>query len=337
MPAKKKGDAQKKDQEENFTEKLYKAYRRKLAELEISMPKSMEEKFLELRDEKEPGDLTEVIMWENVGSPGARALADALRETEYKLLRSMRFWKANIEDEGVRALCQFLQTNMTVNSLELMECSISPLGCEFLGGLLGPAYRSPITVLKLDHNEFGDAGMIKLAQGLAENTVLQELSLTYCGIGPEGAEGLFEILIYVNCGLTTLDLQGNMLMNDGVCRVLHALKVNKSLVSLCLVDNQFGEDPKVTTKLAEVFHNNDTLLKLDLLHNGIYDDGARFIRNALDEVDDTGARKNCTLGVLRLPEKVSMELNDEIQEIIAKNKGKKKKGGKKGKKGKKKK
>lgn len=45
------------------------------------MPSKLEEKFAEIRDEKNPGKLTELIIWENIGGSGMRAIMDALRVT----------------------------------------------------------------------------------------------------------------------------------------------------------------------------------------------------------------------------------------------------------------
>ena len=63
---------------------------------------------------------------------------DALRDSKYKYCTSIRFWKTYCEDEGVRAICQFLETTDTVQFLELLDNNITPLGCEFLGKALHP-------------------------------------------------------------------------------------------------------------------------------------------------------------------------------------------------------
>ena len=76
--------------------------------------------------------------------------------------------------------------------LELMNCAISPLGCEFLTRGLDPSLGSTLSVLKLDYNpEIGDAGIAILAECLMKNKVLTMVSLAYCGITAVGAESLF--------------------------------------------------------------------------------------------------------------------------------------------------
>jgi len=57
--------------------------------------------------------------------------------------------------------------------LELLDCKISPLGCEFLGKTFHPSNKiNAVTILKLDHNPIGSEGMRLLAEGLANNKQL---------------------------------------------------------------------------------------------------------------------------------------------------------------------
>lgn len=53
-----------------------------------------------------------------------------------------------------------------------------------------------IQILKLDHNEIGPKGLAHLAEGLAVNKTVTNLSLTYCNIDSAGARSLFEIMIF---------------------------------------------------------------------------------------------------------------------------------------------
>lgn len=63
------------------------------------------------------------------------------------------------EDEGLRHICNFIATCRNVNILEVLNNMITPLGCEFVGRILHPDIGSNITILKLDHNRFGSAGV----------------------------------------------------------------------------------------------------------------------------------------------------------------------------------
>ena len=88
--------------------------------------------------------------------------------------------------------------------LDLLDNKITSLGCEFIGNLVHPKSNTSLEILKLDHNEFGSKGMIALAEGLAVNKTLKNLSLTYCNIDAQGARSIFEILIYSQSMITPL-------------------------------------------------------------------------------------------------------------------------------------
>ena len=100
---------------------------------------------------------------------------------------SIRLWKGRVEDEGTRFVCQYLMTNPNCITLELLDCQISPLGCEFLQKALTPRSGAELQILKLDHNPIGSEGMQLLAKALALNNNILLVSLGYCGIDAEGA------------------------------------------------------------------------------------------------------------------------------------------------------
>ena len=138
---------------------------------------------------------------------------------------------------------------------------------------------SQLTVLKLDHNDFGTAGLEQLAKGIARSATLTTLSLSYCNIDEKGVPLLHQILAYIKTELKFLDLQGNFLRNEGVCDLFKAFEVNKTLEEINLADNQFGEDPNVLEVICKVFRTNKTLGAFDFNYNAIHDEGngAKYI------------------------------------------------------------
>src|SRR5688572_20579056 len=104
---------------------------------------------------------------------------------------------------------------------------------------------SQITVLKLDHNEFGTAGLEQLAKGLGRSPSLTTLSVSYCNIDEKGVPFLHQILAFIKSELKFLDLQGNFLKNEGVVDLFKGLEINNTLEEINLADNQFGETPQV--------------------------------------------------------------------------------------------
>ena len=103
--------------------------------------------------------------------------------------------------------------------MELLDCAITPLGCEQLNRAFTTKVGGCLQMIKLDHNPIGDEGMNILAQSLGYNPDVNLLSLTYCEIGPIGAEGLFEIIIYQNSKMIELGLTGNPLKDEGIIKI----------------------------------------------------------------------------------------------------------------------
>ena len=125
----------------------------------------------------------------------------------YKHVISLRLWECNIGDEGVAHLCQFLNGNKSVETLDLLKNKITATGCDFLGRVLGSASETPVKILHLDHNPIGSAGVDKLANGLAQNKKLTVLSLTHAGLDHKCAPAISRILIYIESQLKELLLR----------------------------------------------------------------------------------------------------------------------------------
>jgi hypothetical protein len=54
---------------------------------------------------------------------------DSLSDLNYPHLKKLRLWKVDIQDEGVRAICNYIDKASTVEYLDLMENRITALGC----------------------------------------------------------------------------------------------------------------------------------------------------------------------------------------------------------------
>lgn len=169
------------DEEDLSVENFWKAYKKKCAEYQCDISKKIKadyENFLE-----EGNEIKKFHNWEELGWPGVKAMCEALKQVGYPHCQSIRLWKTYCEDEGLRAICEFIQRTLTCLCLELIDNKITHLGCEFLGRTLKPGPACPpIVFLKLDHNMFGSAGCNALCEGLKTNEMMKTLSLCYCGI-----------------------------------------------------------------------------------------------------------------------------------------------------------
>lgn len=207
-----------------------------------------------------------------------RSKFTSLDTYRYPHLVSLRFWNSYCRDEGVRAICHFLQSGKPVQLLELLHNKITPLGCEFISKTLHPKMQPQIQILKLDHNDFGSEGMTRLADGLAINPVLKMLSITYCGIDQNAAQAIFEILIYTKSALEELNLTGNVLRDEGVMKVLQGVSIAKVLKKIYLADNQFNcDDDRVLNVIEGCMTKNQNLGRYDFRYNTVSTIGKHYL------------------------------------------------------------
>jgi Ran GTPase-activating protein (RanGAP) involved in mRNA processing and transport len=212
--------------------------------------------------EVEDGDiefLTKFHFWDELGWEGVRAIMDSLRTiapAPYPHCKSIRLWKTFCEDEGVRAVCQYIEVAPNVQILELLDNKVTPLGCEFVSRIIHPKSNSQLKILKMDHNPFGSEGMIRLAEGMSMNKTLEQVSLTYCGIDSNGARAIFEVLINTQSSIQEFNLSGNNLGNKGIIWVLKGLKLVKNMKKIYLADNSFNADQEFLTALEDTLAFN---------------------------------------------------------------------------------
>lgn len=156
--------------------------------------------------------------------------------------------------------------------------------------------------------------------------------MTYCGIDSEGAEALFEIMIYSRSALEEVNLSGNLLMNEGIITILRGVAIAKSLKKILIADNQFNDDEDVCKALDFCMRKNQHLGKYDLKYNNIGEAGLIKLTETL--------KNNTHVHDVEVPEKVEnveeKEVFDAFRKQLAENKPKKGKGKKGGKKKKKK-
>ena len=88
---------------------------------------------------------------------------DSLSDINYQHLKIIRLWKVDLQDEGLRSICNYIDKVRTVEYLDLMDNKITALGCEFLGKTLK---NESIAKLKLDNNEIRNEGIANLTVGL---------------------------------------------------------------------------------------------------------------------------------------------------------------------------
>ena len=144
MGAKKKGGSAKPkagDEDDLSVENFWKAYRKKCLEYNCEVSKIIKGQYELFQEEGK--EISKLHLWDELGWPGVKAIIESLKAAAYPHLRSIRLWKTYCEDEGVRAICSFLDKNASVLCLELLDDKVTPLGCEFIGRTLTPSSSCP--------------------------------------------------------------------------------------------------------------------------------------------------------------------------------------------------
>jgi len=238
----------------------------------------------------------------------------------YNEIEAIRLWKCGDGDKAVRSVCYYLEGQtgeQGVKDVQFTDNGVTELGCEFLGRTLGPNGNKMVNLLRLDYNQFGTPGVIKLSEGLSQNYTLRQLSLNYCGIGEDGGEFIGQILMFHRNAIEKLELAGNYLKERGVVDVFNACKRKTALTEINVFDNKFTDTPEVIKVLRELFANNTTLAIYDLSGNHISDDGAGKLVHGLVQ----GASH---VQQVKITERIAAKTQDTIKDLFQSGRGKKK-------------
>jgi hypothetical protein len=248
----------------------------------------------------DPVELTQLILDNSdgpLGPGGTRALTcallgdpqDGLLGGPFRVLKTLRIWRCNIGDDGAVAIADYLVKgggDIAVSYVELMDNNIGARGCCALGEALdcGPDKKAPSKVvsLKLDYNStIGCDGVEALCLGLRSNTVLKQLHLPYCNIGPRGALALAQAMSFPTSAIYILNLQGNKIGCDGLKRIADGLRRSKALQTLNLADNCIHGDVETLSHFAKALLVNQSLTTVDMLFNKLGFEGATALQPAL--------------------------------------------------------
>ena len=105
----------------------------------------------------------------------------------------------------------------------------------------------------------------------------------------------------INSTLTTLDLSGNEVWDEGAVRLAEALTTNSTLTTLNLIANKFGDEG--AKRLAEALAINSSLTEANFQCDLNTRDLAHLDRNKANQV-----KKSASLFLLLLP---SLTLDDD--------------------------
>ncbi|KAI8599884.1 hypothetical protein EDD21DRAFT_432081 [Dissophora ornata] len=164
------------------------------------------------------------------------------------------------------------------------------------------------------------------ANSLKTNTTLTTLDLRGNSIGNEGALALSEAL-KTNTTLTTLNLWMNSIGKEGALALSETLKTNTTLTTLDLEGNSIGNQGALA--LSKALKTNTTLTTLNLAGNSIGKEGALELLEALKtnttlttlNVRDNSIGKEGALALLETLETNTTLANLDLQSNLIENEG----------------
>ena len=163
-------------------------------------------------------------------------LAGALMEN--RRVRTLNLSNCKVGDKGAAKLATMLQTNLTLDSLDLSWNKFGPRAAEALKNALE---LTQLEHLDLSWNGLGDAGGSLVAEALCEKVCsLRFLVLKGNQLGPQTCQALVGALSR-NSVLETLDLSDNPLMKSGTAVLLNDLVKTFSLGVLKLDRCSFSD------------------------------------------------------------------------------------------------
>ena len=228
-----------------------------------------------------------------IGPEEAQHLAQALHVNTS--VKTLDLSNSPLGDEGAKALAEMLggngaessgTVNTTLEHVDLSSCSIGPVGAQHLAQAL--CVNTSVKTLKLSYNDLRDDGAKALAEMLGGNgaessgtvnTTLEHVDLSWCSIGPVGAQHLAQALC-VNTSVKTLKLKVSNLGDEGAKALAEMLggngaessgTVNTTLQYVNLSYCSIG--PVGAQHLAQALCVNTSVKTLNFLEQG---PGRRF-------------------------------------------------------------
>lgn len=183
-----------------------------------------------------------------------------------------------VGSKGAKTLAKALNTNTTVQNLNIKGNSIGLKGAKDLSDVLNTNQSLSLVELDIGENNIKDEGLKLLTVSLTNNTSLRVLHLDSNGITKRGAIYIDQI-IKEKTSITDLTISGNKLGKAGMQTIVEALETTKTLEHLGISRISLGT--KGVPFLVKALNVNESITILDISGNNLKDDGITSLLEAL--------------------------------------------------------
>jgi Ran GTPase-activating protein (RanGAP) involved in mRNA processing and transport len=268
-------------------------------------------------------NLSSLLMSWNMKKEDSISISNIL-ETN-KTLEALELIQCNIDEEGVITIFKSLAKNSTLRELGIGVNPISEKGGIAIGEMLKT--NKSLKKLILEGCNMDDKTGIAIGESLKTNTTLEELALE-CSlmregshIGEEGGEAIGKSL-EINKALKGLYLGGNPIGEKGGTAIGESLKINSTLKKLNISGCNIGEEASIT--IGESLETSNSLKKLVLSNNPLGEKGILamskgFQNNKSLKVLDLRRIKICDEAAKIIGE--ALEMNSTLEELYLDDEG----------------
>jgi Leucine-rich repeat (LRR) protein len=222
--------------------------------------------------------LRELTLYFPRGNTIVSPMLTSLRD--HPLLRRLCLTGQGVDLTGLETA--LLSDTSKITELDIDRTSAGGLPIVGLTRVLDALARRPtLTKLGLHACRLGrdNARLLRLA--LCNIPSLQSLDLTSNALGSAELAELAPAL-YRNTSIKVLDMSHNRLSDMESAEILRdIIRRNKTITSLVLSDNQFGDMADAVERIADGLGSNSTLLKIDLTRCALGDDGVSILAQTL--------------------------------------------------------
>ena len=206
-----------------------------------------------------------------LGGVGACLLAEMLNETQ---IQKLDITCCGIPEDGIVALSQALSTNTTLKCLKACKNDLGDKGAFHLAE---PLSHTSLQEIDISYCGIGEEGMATLSSALKTNATLKCLNTCGNHFGDKGAFHLAEALSHTS--LQEIDISDCGIEEEGMVALSLALKTNTTLEQLDISENNGGGESIIA--LSSALSNNTTLKQLDISKNKSGGEGIIALSSAL--------------------------------------------------------